>query len=99
MRSRQPITKNPGSPVERELLEQLTLAYEAGDLDGIVSLLTEDVWLTMPPLPFEYQGRELTARFLEIVAFRPGRASSKETGAPCATAIRDAAAQRSRKRR
>ena len=56
-----------------ELLERLTLAYETGDLDGVVALLTEDVWLTMPPLPFEYQGRELTARFLEIVAFRPGR--------------------------
>ena len=63
----------PGSPMERELLERLTLAYETGDLDGIVALLTEDVWLTMPPLPFEYQGKELTARFLEIVAFRPGR--------------------------
>lgn len=63
----------PGSPVERELLEQLTVAYEAGDLDGVVSLLTEDVWLTMPPLPFEYEGKELTAKFLEIVAFRPGR--------------------------
>ena len=63
----------PGSPVERELLERLTLAYESGDLDGVLALLTEDVWLTMPPLPFEYQGRERTGRFLEIVAFRPGR--------------------------
>ena len=63
----------PGSPEERELLERLTLAYETGDLDGVVALLTDDVWLTMPPLPFEYQGRELTARFLEIVAFRLGR--------------------------
>ena len=27
----------------------------------------------MPPVPLEYQGRELTARFLTVVAFRQGR--------------------------
>src|SRR5262249_9437365 len=32
----------------------------------------EDVWLTMPPLPLEYLGRELAARFLTATAFRPG---------------------------
>jgi hypothetical protein len=26
---------------------------------GLVTLLTDDAWLTMPPLPLEYQGREL----------------------------------------
>jgi hypothetical protein len=35
-------------------------------------MLTEDAWLTMPPLPLEYQGRDLTAQFLEATAFRPG---------------------------
>ena len=39
---------------------------------GIVALLAEDVWLSMPPLPLEYQGRELAARFLGATAFRPG---------------------------
>jgi hypothetical protein len=29
-------------------------------------------WLTMPPLPLEYQGRELAARFLTATALRPG---------------------------
>jgi RNA polymerase sigma-70 factor (ECF subfamily) len=41
-------------------------------VDGIVALLAEDVWLTMPPLPLEYQGRELAARFLVATALRPG---------------------------
>ena len=41
-------------------------------MDGIVALLTDDVWLTMPPLPLQYQGRELAARFLTATAFRPG---------------------------
>ncbi len=38
-------------------------------MDGIVALLTEDAWLRMPPLPLEYQGRDLAARFLTL-AFR-----------------------------
>jgi RNA polymerase sigma-70 factor, ECF subfamily len=63
----------PGSAVERELVERLTTAYESGDLDTIVGLMTDDVWLTMPPLPLEYQGRELAGRFLRAVAFRPDR--------------------------
>jgi hypothetical protein len=41
-------------------------------VDGIVALLTEDAWLTMPPIPLEYQGRELAARFFTL-AFRRGR--------------------------
>jgi RNA polymerase sigma-70 factor (ECF subfamily) len=63
----------PGSPAESELVERLTRAYEASDLDGVVALLTDDVWLRMPPLPLEYQGRDLAARFFAAVAFRPGR--------------------------
>jgi hypothetical protein len=37
-----------------------------------VALLTEDGWLTMPPMPLEYQGRELAAQFFRTTAFRPG---------------------------
>jgi RNA polymerase sigma-70 factor (ECF subfamily) len=64
----------PGSAVEQELVERLTRAYETNDLDGLVALLTDDVWLRMPPVPLEYQGRDLAARFFSVVAFRPGRA-------------------------
>jgi len=62
----------PGSPAERDLVERLITAFEAADVDGIIAMLTEDAWFTMPPLPFEYQGRELAARFLQATAFRPG---------------------------
>lgn len=62
----------PSSSAERQLVERFTKAFETADVDGIVALLTEDVWLTMPPLPLEYQGRELAARFLAATAFRPG---------------------------
>jgi len=62
----------PDSAAERQLVERLTRAFEAADVDGIVGLLTDDVWLTMPPLPLEYQGPERAARFLTATAFRPG---------------------------
>ena len=63
----------PDSAAERELIARLTRAYDEGDVDGIVALLTDDVQLRMPPVPLEYQGRELAARFLTVVAFRQGR--------------------------
>ena len=62
----------PDSAAERQLVDRLTRAFETADVDGIVALLAEDVWLTMPPLPLEYEGRELAARFLVATAFRPG---------------------------
>ena len=62
----------PDSAAERQLVERLTRAFEDADVDGIVALLTDDAWLTMPPLPLEYQGPELSARFLTATAFRPG---------------------------
>ena len=62
----------PDSAAEQQLVDRLTRAFETADVDGIVAMLTEDAWLTMPPLPLEYQGRELAAKFLTATAFRPG---------------------------
>jgi RNA polymerase sigma-70 factor (TIGR02960 family) len=64
----------PNSAPEQELITRLTRAYQDSDLDAVVALLTDDVRLAMPPVPLEYHGRELAARFLEATAFRPGRA-------------------------
>jgi RNA polymerase sigma-70 factor (ECF subfamily) len=63
----------PNSPAEQELVARLTRAYEIGDVDSVVALLTDDVWVTMPPIPLEYHGRELAARFHTVVTFRQGR--------------------------
>jgi RNA polymerase sigma-70 factor (ECF subfamily) len=63
----------PGSRMEQELLSRLTEAFEKRDVAGLVELMTEDAWLRMPPVPLEYQGRELAGRFFEVVAFRAGR--------------------------
>ena len=63
----------PDSAGERQLLARLTAAYESGDVAGIVGLFTEDVTLVMPPVPFEYQGRDTAARFFAAVPFRHAR--------------------------
>jgi RNA polymerase sigma-70 factor (TIGR02960 family) len=65
----------PGSAPERALVQRFTQAYEAGDVQELVALLTEDAWLVMPPVPVRYQGRELAARFWSATAFRAGRSA------------------------
>ncbi len=54
----------PNSKRERQIVGRLADAFEAGDIDGVVALLTDDGWLTMPPEPYEYQGRAAIAAFL-----------------------------------
>jgi RNA polymerase sigma-70 factor (ECF subfamily) len=63
----------PHSPRERKIVGDFTVAFERGDVDAILALLTEDVWLTMPPLPLEYQGLAATGHFLSTIALRDGR--------------------------
>jgi RNA polymerase sigma-70 factor (TIGR02960 family) len=75
----------PGCAAERELVERFTQAFEAKDVPGIVGLLTEDVWLTMPPIPLEWQGRDLADRFLTATAIRlerPRLAATRANGQP-----------------
>lgn len=60
------------SPGERELVERFTRAFETQDVEGMVALLTDDVLLTMPPLPLEYEGRDRARRFFNAVAVMQG---------------------------
>jgi RNA polymerase sigma-70 factor (TIGR02960 family) len=57
----------PSSPRERELVGRFADAFESGDVEGLVALLSADARLTMPPEPLEYQGRAAIARFLSTV--------------------------------
>jgi RNA polymerase sigma-70 factor (TIGR02960 family) len=57
----------PGSAAERDLVARFTAAFEAGDIEGVVALLTDDARLTMPPTPLEYEGRAAIARFFSTV--------------------------------
>jgi len=57
----------PNSPVEQTLVAELTRAYQSGDVDALVALLTDDALLSMPPIPLEYHGRDAVARFFASV--------------------------------
>jgi RNA polymerase sigma-70 factor (ECF subfamily) len=62
----------PDSTAEQALVAAFVRAYESGDLDALVALLTEDVHLSMPPIPIEYQGRDVVARLFAGI-FGSGR--------------------------
>jgi RNA polymerase sigma-70 factor (TIGR02960 family) len=51
----------PDAPAEQALVAEFVRAYESGDLDALVALLTDDVFISMPPIPLEYQGRDVVA--------------------------------------
>jgi RNA polymerase sigma-70 factor (ECF subfamily) len=62
----------PDSPAEHALVAKFVRAYQSGDVDALVALLTADVHISMPPVPLEYQGRDVVARFYASV-MRPHR--------------------------
>jgi RNA polymerase sigma-70 factor (TIGR02960 family) len=57
----------PRSQGERELVGLFADAFESGDVDRIVDLLTDDAWLTMPPQTLGYQGPRAISGFLSTV--------------------------------
>jgi RNA polymerase sigma-70 factor (ECF subfamily) len=57
----------PDSAAEQELVARFIAAFEGGDVEGVVALLTDDASLTMPPQPLEYVGPAAIARFLSTV--------------------------------
>jgi RNA polymerase sigma-70 factor (ECF subfamily) len=67
-------TRRPGPPPptsggieERQLLERFVTAFTELDVDELLSLMTDDVWVRMPPAPFEYRGTEAAHRFFTAV--------------------------------
>ena len=52
-----------GLTAERALVAKFVRAWESGDVDALVALLTADVSVSMPPIPLEYHGRDVVARF------------------------------------
>jgi RNA polymerase sigma-70 factor (ECF subfamily) len=69
----------PVSATESGVVEAFVRAYQASDVDAVVALLTDDVFISMPPMPFEYDGIEaavgichsiLAGRTFELVPTR-----------------------------
>jgi RNA polymerase sigma-70 factor (ECF subfamily) len=57
---------------EQAIVREFVWAYESADLDALVALLTDDVFVSMPPLPFEYEGRDHVSRLFASI-FGAGR--------------------------
>jgi RNA polymerase sigma-70 factor (TIGR02960 family) len=62
----------PDSTSEQALVAEFVRGYESGDLDALVALLTDDVFISMPPIPLEYHGRDVVAHLLASI-FGSGR--------------------------
>jgi RNA polymerase sigma-70 factor (TIGR02960 family) len=62
----------PGSPAELAITERFARAYEAADIDALVDLFTDDIFISMPPMPLEYEGRDLAREFISLF-FESGR--------------------------
>jgi RNA polymerase sigma-70 factor (TIGR02960 family) len=62
----------PNSKRERDVVGRFADAVEAGDVDGMVVLLTDDAWVTMPPEPYEYQGPSAIRALLVNMEVRRG---------------------------
>ncbi|MCW2856423.1 MAG: polymerase, sigma-24 subunit, subfamily [Marmoricola sp.] len=56
-----------GSEAEQALVARFVAAYEAADVAGVVALLTDDAFMSMPPIPLEYLGRSAVGGFLEAL--------------------------------
>ena len=61
-----------GSSSEDAIVAKFVSAWESADLDALIALLTDDVFISMPPMTFEYEGSDLVARFCASI-FSAGR--------------------------
>jgi RNA polymerase sigma-70 factor (ECF subfamily) len=69
----QPAPPEPGSAEERRLIEAYVDAFSTHDVTKLLKILSDDVWLKMPPLPLEYHGRDAAIDFFESVVHPLGR--------------------------
>jgi RNA polymerase sigma-70 factor (TIGR02960 family) len=73
-RARADRAPRPASATEHALARRFADAYVAADVTRLVSLLTDDAWLSMPPAPHQYHGVEAIAAFLRAsFAYRGDR--------------------------
>jgi RNA polymerase sigma-70 factor (TIGR02960 family) len=54
----------PGGQRERDLVARFATAFQDGEVDKVIALLTADARFSMPPEPFEYRGLDAISRIL-----------------------------------
>ena len=64
-----------GRVPEGAIVARFVQAYESADVEALVELFTDDVFMSMPPVPLEYEGRALVGEFCRRL-FATGRRSS-----------------------
>jgi RNA polymerase sigma-70 factor (ECF subfamily) len=82
--------RRPDDRTVRDAIERYIHAFESADVDTLVSLLTEDAILEMPPVPLWYAGRVNYGRFIaRLFAMRGGgwrMIGTQANGQPALTA-------------
>jgi RNA polymerase sigma-70 factor (ECF subfamily) len=56
-----------GGQQERDLIDRFVTAFTQHDVNALLALMTDDAWVRMPPLPFEYRGTEAAGRFFTAI--------------------------------
>jgi RNA polymerase sigma-70 factor (ECF subfamily) len=59
----------PRSEHDVDVVDRFTDAFQRGDLEGVVAMLTDDARIAMPPDPFEFIGPHAIAEFLRTLGF------------------------------
>jgi hypothetical protein len=71
-----PADREPPSDPDSPTVARFVRARESADLDAMVALLTDDVFISMPPMPFECEGRDVVARSAPASSARAGGSNS-----------------------
>src|SRR5207302_6291978 len=72
-RSQQSTLRSLGDERLNDLVNRYVQAWEGGDVDAIVAMLTDDAVLAMPPRPSWYRGLEAARVFLARGPLAPDR--------------------------
>jgi RNA polymerase sigma-70 factor (ECF subfamily) len=68
-----PVPADPKDPEVRELLDRYMRAWERADISEFLATVSDDVRISMPPIPTWYQGSETVAKFIETAIFEQVR--------------------------